>query len=180
MLKKILLTIALVVACISVPVAAEAKGTTVAQMEAMGWAYTPAEKNPHNLGPVSQKAILSWDVNSLCLYQWVNFGAAKWCSTFANFWNNPNNCITITPATWPNGTPVSDNSGSLIANGNGDYDGVHYSGDVYDSGNCNAQAGVAGFPAHFYYQVSNLQNLLLAPSTTAYHRISSVAFRYCC
>lgn len=160
--------------------------TTVADMQAMGWTYTPPEENPVNKllarGPVDlptlKKAAVNGCVDSaFCLYQWLNFGAGKWQTSYANILLHTNNCITITPAVWPNGTPVSDNSGSMISNGNSFWPADTYYGVVYDSGNCNSGAGSAGWNTDRVNTYPDLRNVLLLVGTNAYHKISSVAIR---
>lgn len=82
--------------------------------------------------------------NSICLYQWINFGAQisgdRWQSSLYNINTHPNHCLNLSPAAWANGTPVNDNSGSLQWRINQDL-WVGHTIFIYNWVNCNNEGG---------------------------------------
>lgn len=118
--------------------------------------------------------------NTVCLYQWTNFGAGRWGSTFYNLTIHSGGCINLTSpmAYWPNGTQVPDNSGSLVVNGSGAYSTQWYV-SFYNWINCNSGGGITAFNANWFSSVSDLSTLSLGAGT-AYHTISSVRIEQAC
>lgn len=111
----------------------------------------------------------------VCLYQWVNFGADRWQSSFYNLSIHTNGCVSLwSPlATWDNGTVVHDNSGSLIVNGSGAYSrNVHIS--VFGWDHCNSNGGISSFNANWYTGISDLNTLPIGNGINAYHNIASI------
>jgi hypothetical protein len=119
--------------------------------------------------------------DAVCLYQWEGFSgpsgeAGRWQSSFYNISIHGGQCLNIPNATWPNGDPVADNSGSLVVNGTGSYSdqvGIF----VYNFANCagnGASGGDAGFNAHVRTTVSDLHTLHMTTSINAYHTITSI------
>lgn len=80
---------------------------------------------------------------SVCLYQWVGFtgpnGPAKrWQSSFSNIWQPSGHagCLTLSPAVWPNGTPVSANSAGFVSNPAGTFSGPDWVLSFYLADGC--------------------------------------------
>lgn len=96
--------------------------------------------------------------NVICLFQNTNYGAGKWISSFQNIYNHPGNCLNISPAQWPNGTPVNDNSWALVVNGDGTPTNVWRYYDIYIFNwiNCNVDGGVDVFPGASESWIPNL------------------------
>lgn len=139
-----------------------------------GVAVSPAPAAALAKVPVSaQSTLYGCADGTVCLYQWTTYGADRWSSTFSNFWNHPNGCINLTNTYWDNGTPVWDNSGSMIINGNSVWYPVNV--QIYNSVNCNSNTGVASFPAWEVLGVTNLINVPFGGANgKAYHQIASV------
>lgn len=114
----------------------------------------------------------------ICLYQWVNYGSGQWYSSFNNIYQHTNNCLTIPPATWPNGTNVSDNSGSIVVNGDTAGGNVwqHYTLYVFNWVNCNSDGGVDSFNLVGPSQIDDLSiaHYVNVPSISLYHTITSI------
>jgi hypothetical protein len=120
--------------------------------------------------------------NSFCLYQWTGCGAQvagdRWQSSLYNIYNHPNHCLNIPPATWDNGTPVADNSGSLQWRVNQDLWAGHTI-VVYNWANCNQGGGWAFWvpeSSGSSYSNANLSSLTwIQTNITLYHTITSIA-----
>ena len=119
--------------------------------------------------------------NAICLYQWVDYGAQvsgnRWQSSLQNIYDHPNHCLNLSPATWANGTPVNNNSGSLQWKTNSVWWQYSIIG-VYDSANC-AGAGLSlGWQVDTVpdqYNYNNLNNLKFYNSSVPlYHNITSI------
>ena len=123
--------------------------------------------------------------NSFCLYQWTNYGALdagdRWQTTFSNFYNHGNQCINISPATWDNGTPVADNSGSMQWNGSSTWS--DYTITFYNWVNCNAAgawgqtpylSGAAGYPDLSAFTYPSPAGTTIKP----FHTITSVDIQF--
>jgi len=119
--------------------------------------------------------------DTVCLYQWTNYGAPAgdanpgWKSSFGNIRNQ--HCINLTQpaAYWPNGTPVWDNSASLIVGGSGAYAQTDYI-SFYNSLNCNSGTGVTSLNANWVTGYSDLHTVPMGYGYTAYHTIASIGF----
>lgn len=126
--------------------------------------------------------------NAFCLYQWENLegptAGHRWQSSYQNFVNHSGGCINLTGATWDNGDPVSDNSGSAMftTGANGGY-WAGYAITVYNWVNCNA-AGQYRLLSYASDNTSGAWNGLnqlkydYPPGTTMnlYHTITSIRF----
>jgi len=121
--------------------------------------------------------------DTICLYQWVNYGAPAgaanpgWKSSFHNLIYGNAGCINLTQpaAYWPNGTKVWDNSASLVVNGSGAYgqqDGVSF----YNSLNCNSSTGVTSVNANWLTGYSDLHDVPMGYGYYAYHTIASIGW----
>ncbi len=123
--------------------------------------------------------------NTVCLYQWLNYGAPAgdaspgWKSSFYNLNIHINGCVALDDpmAYWPNGTVVHDNAGSIVVNGNGDYDGTWYL-SIYSWDNCNSQGGVSNFPVDRITNYNDLSLIPLGGGRTAYHNIGSISLHH--
>ncbi len=118
-------------------------------------------------------------LNSFCLYQWTDFGTQvandRWQTSFANILGHSNRCINIPPATWANGTGVSDNSGSMAWYGSATWG--TYSIAYFNWTNC--QTGGGWGETGYLTGGGNLSNLNsyvypTAPSISLYHTITSI------
>lgn len=121
-------------------------------------------------------------MNSFCLYQWTNYGAQvsgdRWQSSLNNIHNHPAHCLNLSPATWNNGTPVNDNSGSVQwrANAQTSYGQIM----VFNWINCNPNGGWAMLMAAGNwdeYNYNNLSTLTWTGTNTnvsLYHTITSI------
>lgn len=120
--------------------------------------------------------------NSFCLYQWIDYGAQvsgdRWQSSLYNINIHPNHCLNLSPATWANGTPVNDNSGSLQWRVNQDV-WVGHTILVYNWINCNQDGGFGFWTVDSNpdaYSISNLSNITWVNNNiTLYHTITSIA-----
>lgn len=115
--------------------------------------------------------------NAICLFQWTNYGASKWQSSFFNVQNS--GCINLTsPAAYwaSDGAQVWDNSGSLVVNATGSWPGTTYL-TVYNWASCNSGGGIASFPAHIDSTEPNLSNLPIGGGLNAYHTITSISIQ---
>jgi len=130
-------------------------------------------------------SVLGCGADQVCLYQWLNFGAPAgatnpgWKSSFHNLLSQ--HCINLTnpAAYWPNGTPVWDNSASLVVNGSGAYgqqDGVSF----YNSLNCNSNTGVTSYNANWTSSEADLRTVPIGYGNYAYHTIASIGWRENC
>jgi len=135
----------------------------------------------------AQASVLGCPADTICLYQWINFGAPAgatnpgWKSSFHNLVYGNAGCINLTDpaAYWPNGTPVWDNSGSLVVNGSGAYgqqDGISF----YNSLNCNSNTGVISYDANWTSSESDLRTVPMGYGYYAYHTIASIGWRENC
>lgn len=130
-------------------------------------------------GPAAASTTHGCPDDTLCLYQWTGYGAPAgatnpgWKSSFYNLSIHPNGCINLFSPNWPNGTPVNNNSASLIVNGSGAYSGKVYV-SVYNDENCIPNDGVASFNANWSTGTSDLHTLQISASQNAYHTITSV------
>lgn len=120
--------------------------------------------------------------NSFCLYQWVDFGAQvagnRWQSSLNNIYSHANHCLNLAPATWSNGTPVNDNSGSLQWRVTQQL-WVGHTIEVFNWVNCNPDGGFGYWipsSATSSYSSSNLSDLTwIGSSITLYHSVTSIA-----
>ena len=121
--------------------------------------------------------------NSFCLYQWVDFGTQipddRWQTSLYNISIHQQRCLNIAPINWNNGTPVNDNSASMVIRVNG-ATWANHTIEVFNWVNCNPDGGYDYFTAtstDWSYTVSNLNNLLYlrASDIHLYHTITSVA-----
>jgi len=120
--------------------------------------------------------------NSICLYQWTNFGAQvsgdRWQSSLYNINIHPGSCLNLAPAAWDNGTPVNDNSGSLQWRINQDL-WVGHTILVYNWVNCNNSGGFGFWSVNSSsasYSNANLSSITWINSdSTLYHTITSIA-----
>lgn len=119
------------------------------------------------------------DGGYVCLFQWTNFGAGKWQTSFSNIIGPWDGCLNIPPATWSNGTNVSDNSGSLVITGISSYpSGTNII--LYNWTNCQSGGGLTSYPAWQTNSVSDLSTVPIGNGLNAYHTITSVAFHLAC
>lgn len=125
--------------------------------------------------------------DAFCLYQWTGLGAQvagnRWQSSYDNFLLNHGGCINMAGATWANGTPVDNNSGSImwrtVSSGY-----TQYAITVFNWANCNTsgQWEVIGYlgSAGSQYSLDNLTHYDYSDSGSSislYHTISSVGIR---
>lgn len=125
--------------------------------------------------------------NSFCLYQWTGLGAQvennRWQSSYGNFIGHSGGCIDLSGPTWANGTPVNNNSGSLMWRTTvGGWE--QYAITVFNWANCNTagQWEVIGYlgSAGSQFSYDNLSNYDYSDSGSAitlYHTISSISIR---
>ena len=125
--------------------------------------------------------------NAFCLYQWTGLGAQvendRWQSSYTNIINNHGGCINLAGATWDNGTPVNDNSGSLMWK-TVDSGYTQYAITVFNWTNCNTsgQWEVIGYlgGALTMYSLDNLHDYHYGDSGSSielYHTITSIGIR---
>lgn len=126
--------------------------------------------------------------NSISLYQWTGLGAQvagnRWQTSFSNVINNHGGCINIGAATWANGTPVADNSGSLMYK-IGNTSTYHpYYVRVFNWANCNGGGGSKGLgylAPNYQYSLDDLNSYFYtSPQIGPYklfHTISSIEIR---
>jgi len=126
--------------------------------------------------------------DAFCAYQWTGLGAQvegdRWQSTYFNFTVAHDGCINLAGATWDNGTPVNDNTGSLMwYTQSSGY--TQYAITVFNWANCNTsgQWKVIGYlgAAGSTFNMDNLNNYTYqspAGSTLKlYHTITSIGIR---
>lgn len=118
--------------------------------------------------------------NAICFYPWINFGGQasgdRWQSSFNNIVNYNGGCVNLYGATWDNGQPVNNNSGSLMYVSSSGYD--DYVIRLYDWENCNgsgpnllmAYAGTA--ETHKFADLRNLD--FSGTISPLYHRVTSI------
>lgn len=118
--------------------------------------------------------------DSVCLYQWVGFSGPAgspipgWKSSFTNIASHLNSCLDLQVplAEWANGTPVHDNSASIVVNGAGDIsDKINIR--VYDQAYCDSPDW-AGFNAAWESEASDLHTVSMNFGINAYHHIHSI------
>lgn len=137
----------------------------------------------------AQASVLGCPSDTVCLYQWLNFGAPAgapnpgWKSSFHNLVYGNAGCINLTQpaAYWANGTPLWDNSASLVVNGSGAY-GQQDSITFYNSLNCSAATGeTGGYNASKTSSESDLRNVPIGwNGQSAYHTIASIGWLSTC
>lgn len=113
--------------------------------------------------------------DTVCLYQWINYGADRWQSSFNNLMLHSLGCVNLTQpmAYWDNGTPVTDNSGSLVIN-NQNW-GTAYYVSVFNWANCNSGGGISSYGFRVGDAAEpDLRNVPLGGGITAYHTITSI------
>jgi hypothetical protein len=125
--------------------------------------------------------------NAFCLYQWVGYGAQvegnRWQSSYYNIVVNHGGCLNLGSATWANGTPVKNNSGSIMWK-TVDSGWEQYAITVFNWDNCNTSGeweviGYAG-GALSQYGLDNLTQYDYSDSgssMTLYHTINSIGIR---
>lgn len=116
---------------------------------------------------------------SICLYQAKNYQQNRWTSSLNNVFQHTNQCLNIPNAAWANGTPVSDNSASLVVNNSVvDSPWIFYNIYVHQWANCNSgggyrlfQTGTVGLYDLTQYTYSGISG----PQTLGmYHNITSI------
>jgi hypothetical protein len=114
--------------------------------------------------------------DAVCLFQWINYGGDKWQSSFYNISIHGGQCLNILPATWSNGTAVTNNSASMVVNGSGAYS-QSVSVSLYINANCQytAGGGVASYNANWATSRSNLSNVAVGGGANAYHNYESIS-----
>lgn len=115
---------------------------------------------------------------SVCLYQWVGYGAQvagnRWQSSLTNIYNHTNGCLTLGSATWANGTPVSANSAGIRITGDYSWDGWNIV--LFDGNGCTG--AVKHISLGGPYNVSDLHNISTSAGGNWYHRIRSFQIYY--
>jgi hypothetical protein len=131
--------------------------------------------------PANASTINGCPNDDVCLYQWTGYGAPSgdanpgWKSSMYNLALHTNGCINLTSpmAYWPNGDGVSDNSGSIYVNGQGDY--FPYDIGFYDWINCNDDGNYFSETADIAHGESNLNGFRWGNGDTSpFHRITSI------
>lgn len=127
--------------------------------------------------------------NSFCLYPWTGYGAPaagdRWQTSYNNVINYHGGCINIGSATWDNGTPVADNSASLMFNTGSGSTYAGYYIRVFNWANCNGGGGSKGLgyagSNGYIYQLSNLDSYYYTDPQVGpyklYHTITSIQIR---
>jgi len=106
-------------------------------------------------------------VGEICLNQAENYAQEMWRSSFNNINLHSNHCLSIPPATWSNGTPVSGNSGSMKINGASAWS--NYSVIIFiGSPTCNTGA------THYYFNGASTYAYPDLHTINAYHGINSI------
>jgi hypothetical protein len=124
--------------------------------------------------------------NAFCLYQWTGLGAQvagdRWQSSYTNIIVNHGGCLNLGSATWDNGTPVNDNTGSAMVN-TGSNGGAYtqYAVTLFNWTNCNTsgQWKVIGYLGdNTSYALDNFNNYLYNNSSISlYHTVTSIGIR---
>jgi hypothetical protein len=164
----------------SVPAQAQAVEIQKVVINGVVWEHVSAKQNA--LDQKREKALGKKAVtlngcpdDYICLYQWLNYGADRWQSSFYNLSIHADDCVSLDSpvAYWDNNTVVNNNSGSMVVNTSGTYSGNVYI-TILDWVDCNYGGAKSSFPAHLDSLEPDLRNEQWAGGITAYHRITSV------
>lgn len=124
--------------------------------------------------PASAATIQGCPSQSICLYQAQNFAQDRWQTSLNNVYQHTNMCLNIPNAQWSNGTPVADNSASLVVNNNDAASPwIYYNVYVHNWANCNSGGGVRLFQPSVQ-QVGYLSAFPYDTGASMYHTITSI------
>lgn len=130
--------------------------------------------------PVQAAPYLGCNDSSVCLTQARNFQQNMWQSSLNNVHlhtsGGVSSCLNLAPATWANGTPVTDNSGSVIVNNRTDAAWTQYNVYLFNWVNCNPGGGYDFYTGGSLMSVPYLDQhfFIGAPSISEYHAFTSV------
>jgi|SRR6185436_2628549 len=119
-------------------------------------------------------------VSTVCLYQAQNYLQERWQSSLTNVYNSSygstTQCLNLPPAQWSNGTPVYDNSGSMISNNDVvTSPWVNYNVYYFNWAGCNPGGGYGLFIGGTADGSSTLSgNYPYGAANPRYHTITSI------
>jgi hypothetical protein len=108
------------------------------------------------------------NVEEVCLWQNINYGAGLWKSSFTNIYINHNGCLNLRYADYDNGDPLYDTSASLAIRAS--VGSVNYFVKIYEWQNCNEDGRSKTFTTYANTQVPHLGTY----NPTWYHTIASI------